>query len=1389
MKKNNNMTMKTIQGAKKGGGGGAVEATDTLRSKSYARVLDAIGEGEIEGLVNGLSSIYLDGTRLQAADGSFNFEGVQVDLRQGTQGQEHIAGISAVENEVNISVEVKKETPVVRTITNPNVNAVRVKLMIPQLSKQDKSNGNIDGSNVTVGIDLQTGSGAFVRQVTDEIVGKTMSRYERSYRIQLAGVGPWAIRMVRITDKPEDSSVQNSTYFSSMTEIVDAKLSYPNTAMVGIRLDASQFSSIPTRAYHMKLLRVRVPTNYDPKTRVYTGAWDGSFKIAWSDNPAWCFYDLITSSRYGLGQHIPEEMVDKWSLYRIGRYCDEPVPNGRGGTEPRFTLNVYLQTREDSYKLLNDMASAFRGMLYWAGGSVVVTQDAPSDPTYLFTNSNVIEGAFNYSGTSASARHTVALVSWNDLTDMGRQKVEYVEDAEGIARYGVIETEVAAFGCTSQTQAHRVGRWILASELTETETVTFATGMEGVMAHPGQIIKVRDNYRHSKRMGGRVRSATDNAITLDAPVVMEPGREYRLFVIGADGALHETGVHNGPGEHLQLDMQSSMDAPAVAGATWVLSASADGQDKTYRVISVSEKGDGTYEVTALEHNPDKYTLVDTGTALETNADGGLPGGGNGSGISPDGVAAPTNIRVAVDDYMSGSAQKFRLALSWRHADGLSHWEVESKYETENPVLTTPVGTALYEVDDARQGYYSFRVRAVNLAGQKSPWAPGPSAYVGRKDIDSTAVFSSAVATGGFLQIKVRWTLAPATAPGIKYVEVHGHASTYPGAKPGLLHKVPTPASSWLHTDRGPGETWTYFLRAVDQFGNISGYYPPAGIQASANVDVTDVLNAMSDSFYNSDFFKDLVGRIDDISVPDLDAAIQELLDGPDLERIRSEIERIRQDQNRSGELLLRGVVMDEEVRKDAIDGVARALDTISIVEDGLALEVNRRQVLEARVGDTEAAFAQEQTVRADGDSALATQITALEASVATDLVETNALIVQEQVARADGDSALAAQINTLEASVATDLAETNALIVQEQVARADGDSATAAQINTLRAAMEAADAATVAQIRTEEAARATADSAAASRMDTIAASVVTADANARALISAEQSARASADSSLATQVTGVQTSFNNLSSRVATEETTRANADAANANSITQVSARLNNVGGVTLEQRFDADASKLNGLSGQYTVKINNNGHVTGFGLASVPVNGAPVSTFAVVADRFVIAEPNGTSISPFQVVTTGYSLNGEYVAPGVYMNDAYMKRGFMTEAYIGDASVATLKIAGNAVTVPGASSGSGYSATVTIHLDVWAPVVLIATFYGQKISHFNPQILRNGLVVVSAVGQSSGGVDPILPVTISGIDHPGPGTHTYTVNGWYSYSTAEASTNTTLTVMGAKR
>jgi predicted phage tail protein len=401
-------------GGGKGGGGSArvaQEAPDSLRSKAYARVVDLVCEGEIEGLAAGLQSVYLDDTPIQNPDGSYNFTGVTLETRPGTQQQSYIPGFSSVENEVAVGVECKANQPVVRTINDPDVDAVRIKVSIPTLTLQDTTNGDLNGTSVSYAIDVQAHGAGYVQILADTVSGKTTSRYQRSYYIPLTGTGPWDVRLRRITADSTQTSLQNKTFLESYTEVIESKLRYPNSALMALRVDASQFTSIPRRSYDLKLLRVRIPSNYFPETRSYAGVWDGTFKVAWTDNPAWCFYDLVTSTRYGLGSFIPESQVDKWALYRVARYCDELVPNGLGGYEPRFTCNLYLQSREQAYKVVQDMASIFRGMAYWSGGAITVTQDAPQDAVYQFTAANVIGGEFAYQGSSARARHTVALVS------------------------------------------------------------------------------------------------------------------------------------------------------------------------------------------------------------------------------------------------------------------------------------------------------------------------------------------------------------------------------------------------------------------------------------------------------------------------------------------------------------------------------------------------------------------------------------------------------------------------------------------------------------------------------------------------------------------------------------------------------------------------------------------------------------------------------------------------------------------------------------------------------------------------------------------------------------------------------------------------------------------
>ena len=370
------------------------------------------------------------------------------------------------------------------------------------------------------------------------ISGKCSSAYERQHSFRVVGDAPFLVRVTRVTPDSTTAYLVNKTYFSSIAYAIEEKFRYPGSVLVATRISAEQFSSIPTRAYRCKMLKVKIPTNYNPLTRVYTGSWDGTFKVAWTNNPAWCFYDLITNTRYGLGERIPASSVDKWALYEIARYCDELVPNTDGTMEPRFTCNVLIQTREEAYRVISDFASIFRGMTYWGNGTIVPVQDSPKIPAYAFTNANVVDGLFEYQSTNISTRYNTCAVTWNNLEDFGRRWVEYVEDTEAIARLGYVnETQVVAFGCTSRGMAQRVGRWLLYTNNYETDLITFSTGLEGVLPRPGEAIQVSDSLRSQDRRGGRIKSSTLSEIVIDNPFTFVSGKTYTVSVIGSDGVL------------------------------------------------------------------------------------------------------------------------------------------------------------------------------------------------------------------------------------------------------------------------------------------------------------------------------------------------------------------------------------------------------------------------------------------------------------------------------------------------------------------------------------------------------------------------------------------------------------------------------------------------------------------------------------------------------------------------------------------------------------------------------------------------------------------------------------------------------------------------------------
>jgi len=807
--------MKMIRGSGGGGKGGggasarvAIESPDSLRSKQFARVLDLVSEGEIVGLVDGLKSVFLNDTPVQNTDGSFNFTGITLDTRTGTQSQTYIPGFQSVEAETAVSVAVKAATPVVRTITNANVDAVRVTVSVPQLSFQNTTNGDIGGTSVNITIDVQTAGGGFVPTINDTISGKTTSRYQRAYRIELAGAGPWDIRVSRVTADSTSVALQNATFWDSFTEIIDAKLIYPNSALAALSVDAEKFSSIPRRGYELKGVLVRIPSNYNPVTRVYTGVWDGTFTISWTDNPAWCFFDLLTTPRYGLGDFIDIAQVDKWALFTIGQYCDELVSDGLGGLEPRFTCNLYLQTREEAYNVIVSFASIFAGLAYWSSGSVTATQDSPSDPVALFTPANVINtgaGAFSYTGSSLKSRHTVALVTWNDPADRYKQKVEYVEDTEGIAKYGIVQTEVIAIGSSSRGQAHRLGRRILFAERMETEVINFRAGLDGLSVAPGEVIQTSDPVRAGVRVGGRFISATSAAVVLDAPVTIDAGKAYTLWAVLPDGTVQSRAVTTGASTTDTLAVSPDFTAAPLALAVWVLAAS-DLVPETWRVISVEEVENTQASITALAFRADKFGAIEQDLILEPLR----------TSILDVAQATPTDFSASESLYLvSNTVVGTRVTASW--SGNAPRYELQYRRVGNNWVMIS-ISSPSVDIQPADPGVYEFILTAINSIGRRSQ-----SVAVSQEVFGKT---TAPVSISGFSIIKnsgigiAQWSLHPDLDVQINGTIIIRHSQLTSGASWNdgiIVEEFPGGLVSGIV----PLITGTYMAKARDSSGNYS----------------------------------------------------------------------------------------------------------------------------------------------------------------------------------------------------------------------------------------------------------------------------------------------------------------------------------------------------------------------------------------------------------------------------------------------------------------------------------------------------------------------------------------------------------------------------------------
>lgn len=837
-----------------------VETPDSLHSMAVARVVDLVGEGEIRGLVAGNQSIYLNEVPIQNPDGTLNFSGVTVETRSGTQDQSYIPGFPSVENEVAVNVELRGGEPVVRTVSGPDLSAVRIRLAVPALQEVDGENGDRKGCSITYAVDLAVDGGAFTTVLTEAITGKTTSQYERSRRIDLPPGSQWQVRIRRITPNRNNSLISDTVNVLSMTEIIDVKLRYPNCALAAVQVDASAFQSIPSRSYRIWGRVVRVPANYDPLSRIYStsgpgttnGGWDGTFKSAWTNNPAWAFFDIVTNDRFGLGNRIPLDWVDKWRLYQIAQYCDQLVSDGLGGQEPRFTCSLYLQSRADAYRVLQDMASMFRGISFYAAGQVMASADMPKDPGATFSQANVIGGRFRYEGSGRKARHTVALVSWTDPDDFGRQKVEPVQHLEGIARYGVNQTEVTAIGCHSRAQAQRVGNHILYTENLETETVSFSVGMDALNCMPGDVIQIADPNRAGRRNAGRIRAATEESPTLDRiPDAMAVGDLlHATLPSGKVEGRTITDIDRAAGV---VKVAVPWSVVPVEQSVWATESS-ELALQLFRVVGVAEGEDLTYNITALKHVPGKYAAIDDGTRLE------LP---PISIIPPSVQPPPANVTLSSHVMIDQGIATPTLTIQWDAADKAIAYDVEWKRDDLNWVRQGRVATASIDIPGIYAGQYLARVRAVNALNAVSIPATSVLTDIRGKTEPPLAV-TSLTTTPIVYGIRLDWAFPPG-ATDTQRTEIW--RSTGPNRETAVkLGDYAYPQNRLQLDGLAAGARFYFWARLVDRTGNIGPWYPTgAGVMGEASTDVGEYEEYFRGKITESSLGQDLLAKIESTS--------------------------------------------------------------------------------------------------------------------------------------------------------------------------------------------------------------------------------------------------------------------------------------------------------------------------------------------------------------------------------------------------------------------------------------------------------------------------------------------------------------------------------------------
>lgn len=1296
-----------------------VEADDTVNSRAMASILDLLGEGVIGGLVDGAKSIFIDDLPIINEDNSSNFSGITWDFRDGSQDQTPMAGFDFVETPKSVNIQLKRSHDVTVSIDNDEADRVRVIMKFPSLRSVDKKSGDTNGTTVKYKFQIANGDNSFVDVIAEgekseeiTLTAKKTGVYYRSYELKLPKPGrAYKVRVIRITEDSNTQYIYNDTWVDSIGEIVDTPMNYPNSVLVGLKVNSEQFgSTMPSRSYLVRGLKIRVPSNYEETSNTYAGVWDGTFKLLSSSNPAWILFDLLTNKRYGLGQYVSESMIDLGQLYQIGRYCDEEVDDGFGGKEKRFAINTQITSRQDAYRLVQDIAGAFRGMVFWAGGMVNVMQDSPSDPVMMFTNSNVKDGLFSRKGSARKDRPSVALVTYNNKEDGYKQNIEYVEDQEAMRRYGERKTEVVAFGCTSRGQAHRVGLWLLYTARMESDVITFTAGLDASFLMPGETVLIQDKYRAGKRNSGRIVAFTKNSITLDAPVSLTKGGSF-IRVLNQEGKIVERDILETGGGITKVTFSTSLrsDEYPVLNGVWSITEP-DLEPMRVRIVGIAQ-GDtaGSFNITAVENNPTKYEAIDNGATLipqnTTVLDPTYSKPSNLQITEGTYISSPGNLSVKLTATWEGKSPEYWI--SWRRSDenNVSNWQSARVTEEQFEIVNV-----------AENGQYDFQLYAVSFSGKKTEIVS--TVYQVQGTMTPPDAPTALTAVGDYRNVILNWV----NPDSIDLDHINVYASQTNNLDTAKLI-AESASTTFTHAGLGDSETWFYWVRAANKRGMLSQPNSNLGTEAITR----DVLSFLTGKITSSELGQELLEEINDKvsqeAVEEIYKQMDDSLQSLD-ERLTEADKRLEEAQSDLQNEVSGTVDKVNDALKQVADSNAAFVELEKTVSEQGKAVASAVDAANAAFDNASALIAEEREARVEGDLANAKQIEAMKSSVndsvaaveemkktvaeverASAEVSTNiealaktnidlalrqdedqhkqlvnnakiattqktfaddmsamatkveeiraeigenikASITAETTARVEADKAIATQITELQAKVEGDI---SASIIAEQEARATADESLSRQILSLKAQTGEDIKAAVAE---EAKARTDQDSALASQISTLKAQTAE---DIKSAIATESKARTDQDAALATQITNLtaQTS-KDIAAAVSTETSARTEADKALSGRIDTLKASVDG-NTATIQQQATAIADTNKKVSTAWTLKMETSTsggqkYVAGIALG---IDTTGLSQFLVQADRFgLVNSVNGKITTPFVIENSIAYMNGAYIKNGTIDN-----------------------------------------------------------------------------------------------------------------------------------------